>query len=99
MNEFMDLSKLTIRKMKNSDYDDLIKLWDEAGLPYRPKGRDRKDKIVKELKNPNAVFLVAIFRKEIIGSIFGTHDGRKGWINRLAVSPAHRKLGLARKMI
>lgn len=85
--------------MNIADYDDLIKLWNEAGLPYRPKGRDRKEKIAKELKNSNAVFLLAIFRKEIIGSIFGTHDGRKGWINRLAVSPAYRKLGLAKKLI
>ncbi|MCD4797110.1 MAG: GNAT family N-acetyltransferase [Candidatus Cloacimonetes bacterium] len=95
----MDFSELTIKKMKISDYDALIKLWNEAGLPYRPKGRDRKEKITKELENPNAIFLVAVFREEIIGSIFGTHDGRKGWINRLAISPPHRKLGLAQKMI
>jgi N-acetylglutamate synthase len=28
-----------------------------------------------------------------------THDGRKGWINRLAVSPAYRRRGLAQILI
>ncbi len=28
-----------------------------------------------------------------------THDGRKGWINRLAVSPAHRRRGLAQTLV
>ena len=97
--EFMDFLDITIRKMNVSDYDNLIKLWNETGLPYRPKGRDRKEKIANELNSSNAVFLVAELKDEIIGSIFGTHDGRKGWINRLAVSPKYRKKGLAQKLI
>ena len=28
-----------------------------------------------------------------------THDGRKGWINRLAVHPSHRRQGLGRALI
>jgi GNAT superfamily N-acetyltransferase len=28
-----------------------------------------------------------------------THDGRKGWINRLAVSPAYRRSGLAKALV
>jgi N-acetylglutamate synthase len=28
-----------------------------------------------------------------------THDGRKGWINRLAVDPAYRRRGLAARLI
>ena len=28
-----------------------------------------------------------------------THDGRKGWINRLAVDPAYRRQGLARRLV
>ena len=28
-----------------------------------------------------------------------THDGRKGWINRLAVEPAYRRQGLARRLV
>jgi len=35
----------------------------------------------------------------LIGSIFGTHDGRKGWINRLAVDPAHQRQGIAARLV
>ena len=95
----MNFSKLTIRKMKNSDYNDLIKLWIKAGLPYRSRGRDKKNKISEELKNPATNVLLMEHENIIIGSIFATHDGRKGWINRLAIAPEFRNNGLAFKLI
>ncbi len=99
MEESMNFSKLSIRKMDTSDYDDLIKFWNEAGLPYRLRGRDRKNKISKELKNPSTNILLMEYEHNIIGSIFATHDGRKGWINRLAIAPEFRNNGLAIKLI
>jgi ribosomal protein S18 acetylase RimI-like enzyme len=42
---------------------------------------------------------VAEDKKRIIGSILATHDGRKGWLNRLAVSPNYRKRGIARMLV
>ena len=95
----MDFSELTIRKMNIDDYDDLIKVWKEAGLLYRPKGRDRKNKISKELKKPSTNILLMEYEHNIIGSILVTHDGRKGWINRLAIAPQFRNKGLAQKLI
>jgi ribosomal protein S18 acetylase RimI-like enzyme len=99
MEESMDFSELTIRKMNITDYDDLIKLWNEAGLPYRPKGRDRKNKISEELKNSTTNILLMEYEHNMIGSIFATHDGRKGWINRLAITQEFRNKGLAIKLI
>ena len=99
MEESMDFSELTIRKMNIADYDDLIKLWNEAGLPYRPRGRDRKNKLSIELKNPTTNILLMEYEQNMIGSIFATHDGRKGWINRLVITPEFRNKGLAQKLI
>jgi ribosomal protein S18 acetylase RimI-like enzyme len=31
--------------------------------------------------------------------VLGTHDGRKGWINRLAVAPAYQRRGIAGLLI
>jgi len=36
---------------------------------------------------------------ELIGVVLVTHDGRKGWINRLAVLPAHRRHGYAARLV
>jgi ribosomal protein S18 acetylase RimI-like enzyme len=88
-----------IRKFMIDDYDALIKLWKSAGLPFKPSGRDRKDSIVRELKHGNALFLVAVKDGAIIGSAFGTHDGRKGWINRVAVAPPYRRQGIAARLV
>jgi ribosomal protein S18 acetylase RimI-like enzyme len=93
------LSNIVIREFYPEDYDALLKLWDDAKLPYKPKGRDRRDKIEHELKQNNAIFFVAETNGKLVGSIFGTHDGRKGWINRLAVAPEFRKQGIARMLV
>lgn len=88
-----------IRKLRIEDYDALLDLWNQAKLPYKPKGRDRRDNIERALQQPSAVFLVAEKNEKLVGSIFGTHDGRRGWINRLAVSPSYRQQGIAAQLV
>ncbi len=34
-----------------------------------------------------------------MGCVFGTHDTRKGWINRLAVDPDYRRRGIATRLV
>lgn len=84
-----------IRQLEISDYDDLISLWHKTDLPYRPKGRDSRDAIAVELKRPETCFLGMFGDDKLIGVIVGTSDGRKGWINRLAIDPDYRGQGLA----
>ncbi len=90
---------VSIREFTLQDYDSLIRLWQAAGMSYKPNGRDAKSKIAREIIQPTAIFLVAEQDQKMIGAVFGTHDGRKGWINRLAVSPPHQGKGLARRLI
>lgn len=91
--------EIKLRDLCIDDYDDLIRLWDEAELPYKQDGRDKRENIDRELAGTAAIFLVAEINGKLIGSIFGTHDGRKGWINRLAVAPAHRQKRLAARLV
>lgn len=84
-----------IREMRPDDYRDLVDLWKEAGLTYHPRGRDSKKRITKELGTPMAIFLVAQADGGMVGSLLGTTDGRKGWINRLAVLPGWQRKGVA----
>jgi ribosomal protein S18 acetylase RimI-like enzyme len=91
--------EINIRRFEIEDYDSLIKLWRSAGLPFKPKGRDSKAKIESELKKGIAIFLVAELGGQIVGSVIGTHDGRKGWINRAAVHPGYQKKGIAKMLV
>jgi len=88
-----------IRELTIGDYGALCALWEEAGLPFRPNGRDRQEKIAREIEGPCSIFLVAEDEGELVGAILGTHDGRKGWINRLAISPCHRCQGIASALV
>ena len=91
--------EVQIREFKMDDYDNLITLWNKANLEYKPKGRDRRDKIEKELKDNPSFILLAEVDGQLIGSVLGSHDGRKGWLNRLAVAPEYRKKNIARKLV
>jgi ribosomal protein S18 acetylase RimI-like enzyme len=92
-------SDIQIRKYRTEDYEAVTALWEEAGLPYKPQGRDRRDRIESQVKQPNVIFLVAEKGEKLVGTVLGTHDGRKGWINRLAVTTDYRNQGVARKLV
>lgn len=89
----------SIRRFSIDRYDDLISLWDLSGLPYKMNGRDSRSSIESEIKDERCHFLLAFDGPELVGSVIATHDGRKGWINRLAVHPDHRMKGLARTLL
>ncbi len=88
-----------IRELTLDDYDDVCALWEEVGLPFKPDGRDRREGIAREIAGPCSVFLVAKEDGRLVGVVLGTHDGRKGWINRLAVSPDQQRGGIAAALI
>lgn len=92
-------SRIVVRAMRIEDYDVLIELWDKAGLPYRPQGRDSREHLARELQEGGGFFLVAEHQGALIGSVFATSDSRKGWINRLAVLPEHQRQGVGRMLV
>ena len=90
---------MRIRDFRIEDYDAVTALWRDAGLAFRPNGRDRREAIAREIEGDRALFLVAEEGTRVVGVVFGTHDGRKGWINRLAVALNHRRRGLAKALV
>ena len=92
---------LRIREFRIKDYARVMELWAEGGLPLKPKGRDSRENILKQIREPNVLFLVAEEGEggRIIGTVLATHDGRKGWINRLAVDATLRKQGIGARLV
>jgi len=91
--------QIRIRKFRIEDYAPLLEMWRESGLPHKPQGRDSERNVAREMQQANAVFLVAEMKGKLIASAFGTHDGRKGWINRVAVAPGFRRKGIAAQLV
>ena len=90
---------LQIRPVKASDYEAICDVWAAAGLSTRPQGRDAEPEFRKQLAAFPTTYLLAEIGGFVVGVIFGTHDQRKGWINRLAVRPEYRRQGVARRLI
>ncbi|MGE5741218.1 MAG: GNAT family N-acetyltransferase [Candidatus Aminicenantes bacterium RBG_16_66_30] len=93
--------RLEIREFRIEDYDRVMEIWAEAGLPLKPQGRDSRENIARQIGLSNVRFLVAVEGDggRVIGTVLATHDGRKGWINRLAVDPAVRRKGIGARLV
>ncbi len=87
------------RFYKKGDYPVIISLWEAAGLPYKPQGRDSREMLEKEMEKNCGTFIFAVENGRETGVVLVTHDGRKGWINRVAVLPQFRKMGIARELV
>ncbi len=76
------------------DYSRTLKLWEsiEAGMNV---GRsDTPEEIQKKLKRDPDLFLVAELNEEIVGTVMGGYDGRRGMIYHLAVHESVRENGV-----
>lgn len=88
---------MQIRPFRDSDEAAVIALWEAAGLT-RSWNDPRKD-IERKRSVQREWFLVGARDGAVIASIMIGYDGHRGWINYLAVDPAHRKKGHARTLM
>ena len=91
--------KTHIRPLKVTELKAMRRIWTVAGLPYKPRGRDSPQRLVKQLKDKPTLFLGAFSDGKLVGAVLCSDDGRKGWINRLAVLPEFTGRGIATALI
>jgi len=87
------------RRLTLDDYDDMIRVWNVAGLPVRPNGRESRQMLGAEIARDHCAFFGVFDSDRLVGLVIANYDGRRGWINRLAVDPDYRGLGLAVELI
>ncbi|MBN1678175.1 MAG: GNAT family N-acetyltransferase [Candidatus Thermoplasmatota archaeon] len=90
---------MRIRPLKATELHAMRSVWERAGLPYRPRGRDSMQNLRKQLKENPECFLGAFKSGQMVGAVIVSDDGRKGWVNRLAVVPQARGHGIAKRLI
>ena len=89
-----------LRTLAMEDYDRWMAVWDEAGLhSVRPRGRDSREAFAAQLARGTHTMIGLEADGELLGVVLATHDGRKGWINRLAVLPGYRRSGYAALLV
>ncbi len=88
-----------IRSLADEEPERVLDLWERAGLPHRPRGRDAVHGLREQFARDSDLSLGAYVGRTLIGSVLATDDGRKGWINRLAVDPDYRRAGVGSRLL
>ena len=88
---------LLIRVYDPLDQGAVIRLWKKCGLlvPANDPIRD----IARKIRFQKELFLVAVLRGRIVGTVMAGYEGRRGWINCLAVSPRRQRKGIGRRLM
>jgi ribosomal protein S18 acetylase RimI-like enzyme len=90
---------MNFKFLDESYFSKITELWSKAGLEFRPNGRDSIESIKKQLSRYPDMILGAFENGKLIGVAIFTDDGRKGWINRLAVDPEYQRRSVAQNII
>ncbi len=85
--------------LSSQDYESLVTLWQQAGLPIRRTGRDGPEAFARQLTLGLQRVVGLRVAGRLVAAAVLTHDGRKGWINRLAVHPDWQQQGLASRLV
>lgn len=87
---------MLLRTIIIEDYPKLIEFWKENYL-VTPLDEFDRVKLFLE-KNPGLSFL-AEENKEIVGTVLGSFDGRRGSLQKLVVSKTSRRKGIGKKLV
>lgn len=89
---------LVLRPMAITDYTAVRALWascEGVGL----NDADQPDSLRAYLERNPGMSFIAQEDDAIVGAVLCGHDGRRGYLNHLAVSPSHRHHGIARRLV
>jgi ribosomal protein S18 acetylase RimI-like enzyme len=91
----MDDHDYTIREFRfPQDYQAVYELWQTAGPGIHVRRSDEPDEILKKLQRDPDLFLVAEQNDQVVGTVIGGFDGRRGMMYHLAVAANSRQRGI-----
>ena len=88
---------LVIEAFSPGHSEQAVDLWERCGLE-RP-GNDSRAMIEEKLRFQPDLFLAATMDGRLVATVMAGYEGRRGWINLLAVEPDFRRQGIARAMM
>ncbi len=90
---------IRVRPMAEEDISAALALW--QGLPgIGLRAADSPPALVRFLRrNPGTSFAAVAESGELVGVSLAGHDGRRGYLHHVAVSPRFQKQGLGRRLV
>ena len=81
------------------DYEQSARLWQSIDKGVRFSRSDLPEELEKKMARDPELFLVAEENGEVIGTVIGGFDGRRGMVYHLAVAASHRRAGIAERLM
>lgn len=81
------------------DYASVRSLWESCAPGIQISPTDDYEGLRHKLERDPELFLVAVEGDEIVGSVIGGYDGRRGIIYHLAVPSEYRRQGIAKRLM
>jgi ribosomal protein S18 acetylase RimI-like enzyme len=98
--QFVFGRKMRIRTFDlDRDYASVRRLWESCAPGIQISPTDDYVGIQHKLERDPELFLVAVEGDEIVGSVFGGYDGRRGIVYHLAVPSEYRRQGIAKSLM
>jgi ribosomal protein S18 acetylase RimI-like enzyme len=95
----MPIVEYFVRAMDVADYPQVVSLWqrsEDVGLSES----DTLDGVTVFIRrNPGLSAVAESPIGEVIGAVLCGHDGRRGYLHHLAVAGAHRRCGIAHRLV
>jgi ribosomal protein S18 acetylase RimI-like enzyme len=82
------------------DYPAVYALWQNAGPGIHLRRSDEPEEIARKMERDPDLFLLAVNKDdEVIGSVLGGFDGRRGMMYHLAIASQYRQQGIASALV
>lgn len=89
---------MNYRNMLITDYDEVMALWSSCeGVSLRD--ADSREGIDRYLQRNPGLSFVAEKQSAIVGTLMAGHDGKRGYIQHLAVADQQRQQGIASRLL
>lgn len=89
---------ISIRPYRESDQDDVIKLWERVFPDAPPHNNPARDIRTKREVQPE-LFLVALIDDRLVGTAMAGFDGHRGWVYYLGVDPEYQRQGIGTSLM
>ena len=94
----MHNTSVQIRPMKISDYDAVFTLWTQSsGMTLRD--ADSRAAIDAYLQRNPQISQVALLQGTLVGAVLAGTDGRRGYVQHLAITPPHQGQGIGKRLL
>ncbi len=91
------MQSLAVRECDQGDFEEVAQLGERC---YLNASHNRPESMFdrKRAYQPG-LFLIGELECRVVSTVMAGYEGRRGWINLLAVDPDYRRLGLGRAMM